>query len=131
MKTGKIQSHQPSFGTRVRMSSVVANKIAANENYKEILKQIKTLEKNGKNDIFIITADNKCKGDNIKGELIEFSEDEYGRISYTRDLKYGDIELQEGLMELYEFASNPRAYFANRKKVKLVKGAEKLLEYII
>ena len=69
MKTEKVQSTQPIFGTRVTMSKKVAELFAASGKSEEILRQIRILEYNSEKDWFSISDHNI---DNfIKAQLIE------------------------------------------------------------
>ena len=133
MQIDKVQSNQPHFGTRVRISSTVANIIAKNKNKKEILQQIQFLEQNGKNDIFTLTGDNFAlkNGNNgiVRGEITSFFKGKAKEQPYITKTK-DSVDI-ENLKVSYEVMINPDYQVWKPKKIKLLKETEILFPYLI
>ena len=133
MKIQEVQSCQTNFGTKVRMSSTVANIIAESKNKSKILKQIQMLEQNGKNDIFTLTGNNFTrKSGNIgcvNGEITNIFKGKRNEQPYMTKTR-GAIDIEE-IKASYDEITNPDYQVWEPKKIKLSKGLEKFFPYLI
>ena len=133
MQIQKVQTNQTTFGTKVKLSSVVANIIAESKSKNSILKQIQQLEQNGKDDVFILTGDNFAKkAGNTSvawGEVVTFFKGKRNEQPYMTKTR-GQVDI-ESLKESYEEMINPNYQVWKPKKIKLAKGIEKLFQYMI